>query len=152
MIHVNVWQNPLQYCKVTSLQLKYINFEKKKERNQPDGCSLVCCHFSLVAFNILSLSLIFVSLITMCLSVFLLGISCLVLCTSWTWLTVFLFHVGKVFSCYLFKYFLGSFLSLSLCPSGTPIMRILGWLMLSQRPLSLSSFLFILFSIFCFAA
>ena len=32
----------------------------------------VICHFSLVAFNILSLSLIFVSLITMCLSVFLL--------------------------------------------------------------------------------
>ena len=59
MIHVNVWQNPLQYCKVTSLQLKYINFEKKTERNQPDGWSLVCCHFSLVAFNILSLSLIF---------------------------------------------------------------------------------------------
>ena len=33
----------------------------------------VICHFSLVAFNILSLSLIFVSLITMCLGVFLLG-------------------------------------------------------------------------------
>ena len=28
--HVNVWQNPLQYCKVTSLQLIKIN-EKKKE-------------------------------------------------------------------------------------------------------------------------
>ena len=25
MIHVNVWQNPLQYCKVISLQLKYTN-------------------------------------------------------------------------------------------------------------------------------
>ena len=34
----------------------------------------VIFHFSLVAFNILSLSLIFVSLITMCLSRFLLGI------------------------------------------------------------------------------
>ena len=33
----------------------------------------VICHFSLVAFNILPLSLIFVSLITMCLGVFLLG-------------------------------------------------------------------------------
>ena len=33
----------------------------------------VICHFSLVVFNILSLSLIFVSLITMCLGVFLLG-------------------------------------------------------------------------------
>ena len=33
----------------------------------------VICHFSLVAFNVLSLSLIFVSLITVCLGVFLLG-------------------------------------------------------------------------------
>ena len=30
LIHVNVWQKPLQYCKVTSLQLIKIN-EKKKE-------------------------------------------------------------------------------------------------------------------------
>ena len=34
---------------------------------------LVCCHFSLVAFNILSLFLIFVSFITMCLDILLLG-------------------------------------------------------------------------------
>ena len=26
LIHVNVWQKPLQYCKVISLQLKQINF------------------------------------------------------------------------------------------------------------------------------
>ena len=25
LIHDNVWQKPLQYCKVISLQLKYIN-------------------------------------------------------------------------------------------------------------------------------
>ena len=25
LIHVNVWQKPLQYCKVISLQLKLIN-------------------------------------------------------------------------------------------------------------------------------
>ena len=31
-IHVNVWQKPLQYCKVLSLQLIKIN-EKKKENN-----------------------------------------------------------------------------------------------------------------------
>ena len=31
LIHVNVWQKPLQYCKVISLQLIKIN-EKKKER------------------------------------------------------------------------------------------------------------------------
>ena len=30
LIHVNVWQKPLQYCKVISLQLIKINGEKKK--------------------------------------------------------------------------------------------------------------------------
>ena len=29
LIHVNVWQKPLQYCKVISLQLIKINEEKK---------------------------------------------------------------------------------------------------------------------------
>ena len=32
LIHVSVWQKPLQYCKVISLQLIKIN-EKKKEGN-----------------------------------------------------------------------------------------------------------------------
>ena len=31
LIHINVWQKPLQYCKVTSLQLIKINGKKKKE-------------------------------------------------------------------------------------------------------------------------
>ena len=32
--HINVWQKPLQYCKVISLQLKLINFfNKKKQEN-----------------------------------------------------------------------------------------------------------------------
>ena len=30
LIHVSVWQKPLQYCKVISLQLKYINQLKNK--------------------------------------------------------------------------------------------------------------------------
>ena len=30
LIHINVWQRPLQYCKVISLQLIQINEEKKK--------------------------------------------------------------------------------------------------------------------------
>ena len=34
LIHVNVWQNPLQYCKVISLQLTKINGKKKKERKK----------------------------------------------------------------------------------------------------------------------
>ena len=29
LIHVNVWQNPLQYCRVVSLQLIKINERKK---------------------------------------------------------------------------------------------------------------------------
>ena len=33
--HVNVWQKPLQYCKVISLQLIKIN-EKKNQTNQPN--------------------------------------------------------------------------------------------------------------------
>ena len=31
LIHVSVWQNPLQYCKVISLQLIKINEKKKKK-------------------------------------------------------------------------------------------------------------------------
>ena len=31
LIHVDVWQKPLQYCKVISLQLKQINYFKKKK-------------------------------------------------------------------------------------------------------------------------
>ena len=36
LIHVNVWQNPLQYCKVISLQLIKMKGEKNKlkKRNQ----------------------------------------------------------------------------------------------------------------------
>ena len=45
---------------------------------------VICC-FSLAAFNIFSLYLIFVSLINMCLAVFLLGFMLYgAFCTSWT--------------------------------------------------------------------
>ena len=33
LIHVNVWQKPLQYCKVISLQLIKINEKKKKKED-----------------------------------------------------------------------------------------------------------------------
>ena len=108
----------------------------------------VICRYSFVAFTILSLSLIFVSLITMCLSVFPLGfVPSGTLCFL-DLVDYFLSHVREVFSYYLFKYFLRSFLS----SSGTPIMQMFLCLMLSQRSLRLSSSLFILFSIFCPAA
>ena len=35
LIHVNVWQKSLQYCKVTSLQLIKINGKKLKKKNLP---------------------------------------------------------------------------------------------------------------------
>ena len=38
LIHVNVWQKPLQYCKVISFQLIKINEEKKKENGHPRIC------------------------------------------------------------------------------------------------------------------
>ena len=49
---------------------------------------VICC-FSLAAFNLFSVNLIFVSLINICPSVFLIGfILYETLCTSWTWLTI----------------------------------------------------------------
>ena len=40
LIHVSVWQKPLQYCKVISLQLKQINKLKKKKGIDGTGCIL----------------------------------------------------------------------------------------------------------------
>ena len=38
LIHVNVWQKPLQYCKVISLQLIKINEKKKERKALPSIC------------------------------------------------------------------------------------------------------------------
>ena len=58
-----------------------------------------------VAFSILSLWLVFVSLISMCLGIFLLRfILCGTLCASWTWL--FPFPCWEIFNYNLFKKFL----------------------------------------------
>ena len=37
LIHVNVWQEPLQYCKVVSLQLIKVNEKKKKKERKRKG-------------------------------------------------------------------------------------------------------------------
>ena len=37
LIHVNVWQKPLQYCKVISLQLIKINEKKKSIFQKGEG-------------------------------------------------------------------------------------------------------------------
>ena len=69
-------------------------------------------HFSLVAFNSLSRSLIFVSLITMCLSMSSLSSSFLRLSVLPGLVDYFLSHVREISSYYFFIYFLKSFLSL----------------------------------------
>ena len=76
----------------------------------------VTCCISLAAFNILSLCLIFVSLISMCLGEFFLGFILYGTLYFLDWLTMtdydFLFHVGEIFNYNLFKIFLIPFLFL----------------------------------------
>ena len=71
----------------------------------------VTCCFSLAAFNILSLCLIFVSLISIVLVCFSLGLSCMGLFAP-LGLDYFLFHVGGIFNYNLLKNFLIPFLFL----------------------------------------
>ena len=47
LIHVNVWQKPLQYCKVISLQLIKINGKKKESSPTPQFKSI---NFSVLSF------------------------------------------------------------------------------------------------------
>ena len=104
----------------------------------------IICYFSLV----LSLSLIFVSLITGCLGVFLFGfILPGTLSPSWTWLTISFPMFGKFSTITPSNIFSGPFSCSS--PSGTPIMQMLVHLMLSQRSLSYLHFFFHSFSILC---
>ena len=106
---------------------------------------VICC-FSLAAFNNFSLSLIFANLITMCLGVFLLRFILYgTLCASWTWVAISCPMLGKSLTIISSNIFSGPFSLFS--PSGTPIRRMLLHLMLSQRSLRLSSFLFFLFSL-----
>ena len=105
----------------------------------------VTCCFSLAASNILYLCLVFVSLISMCLGMFLLGFIlygtlCLLdLIISFSMLGKFLTIISsKFFSSPLF-----------FSSSGMPIIQLLVHLVLSQRCWRLSSVLFILFTLFC---
>ena len=98
---------------------------------------VICC-FSLIALNIFSLHLIFVNLINMYLETFLPEF---ILLGTLHFLDLgdsFHSHVREVFSYYLQKYFLRSFLS----SSATPLMQMLVGLILSQTACKLSSFLF----------
>src|SRR5574337_1261447 len=92
---------------------------------------VICC-FSLAAFNICSLCLIFVNLINMCLTVFHLGfILFWILWVSWTWVIIsfpILGNFSTIISSSIFSWSL--FLSSS---SGTPMIPMLGHLTLSLR-------------------
>ena len=97
----------------------------------------VTCCFSLAAFNILSLCLVFVSLISMCLGLFLLGFILYgTLCASWTRLTISLSMLGKFSTIISSKSFSYPFFFSS--SSGTPIIQMFVHLILSQRSLRLS--------------
>ena len=107
------------------------------------GIPLCVICFSLAAFNICSLCLIFVNLINMCLGVFCLGFILFgTLWVSWTWVTISFPVLGK------FSALISSIFSYPLffSSSGTPMSQILGCLTLSQGFLRLSSFLLILCS------
>ena len=107
---------------------------------------VICC-FSLAAFNICSLCLIFVHLINMCLGVFCLGFILFgTLWISWTWVIISFPILGKLSTIISSSIFSWSFFLSS--SSGTPMIQMLGRLTLSQRSLRLSSFLLIHFSFF----
>ena len=109
-------------------------------------CVIFFVCFSLDAFNICSLCLIFVNLINMCLGVFHLGFILFgTLWVSWTLVIISFPILGNFSTIISSSIFLWSFF---LSSSGTPMSRMLRHLTLSQRSLRLSSFLLILFFLF----
>ena len=87
-----------------------VSAEKSAENHVEISLYVICC-FSLVAFHNFYLSLIFVGLINMCLSMFLLEfILYMILCASWT--CTFSSYVRIVFCYNMLKYFLRPFLFL----------------------------------------
>ena len=103
---------------------------------------VICC-FSIAAFNILSLCLVFLSLISMCLTCFSLGLSCTVLSVPLELYWLFPFPCWENFQLYSLQKFSHA-LSFS-SSSGTPIIWMLVHLILFQRSLKWSPVLFIFF-------
>ena len=89
---------------------------------------VICC-FSLAAFNIYSLCLIFVNLINMCLGVFCLGFILFgTLWVSWTWVIISFPILGTFSTLISSNIFSWSFF---LSSSGTPMIQMLALLTLS---------------------
>ena len=99
----------------------------------------VTCCFSIAAFNILSLCLVFVSLISMYLGVFLLGFILYGTLCLLDLIDYFLFDVEEIFNYNLFKNFFIPFLFLLF--SWDPYNLMLLHLIVSQRSLFFSFFL-----------
>ena len=96
----------------------------------------------------LSLCLAFVSWISKCLGMFLLGfILYQTLCASWTWLAIYFSMLGTFSTIFSSKNFSYLFFSSS-SSSRTLIIRMLVHLIWSQGSLRLSSALFVLFTLF----
>ena len=135
---LNIFCHPLLACRVSAewSAVKHMGFPL-----------YVTCCFSLAAFNILSLYLFFVSLISICLGVFLLGFILYgTLCASWIWFTISFLLQGKFSAIISSKSFSYCFFYSS--SSATPIIQMLIHLIWSQGSLRLSSVLFILFTLF----
>ena len=107
----------------------------------------VTCCFSLAALDILSLCLIFVSVISMGLDIFLLEFILYQTPCLLDLIDYFIFLVGEIFNYTLFKNFLIPFLFVFYF--WNLIIWMLVCLILSQRSLRLPSVLFILFTLFC---
>ena len=101
-----------------------VSVEKSADSLMGVPLYVICC-ISLVAYNIFSLSLIFVSLITMCLGVrhLLEFIFPGTLCASWTWLTISFPMFRKFLAIISSNIFLSPFSLPS--PSGTLVMQML---------------------------
>jgi len=110
----------------------------------------VTCCFSLAAFNILSLYLVFVSLISLCLGLFLLGFILYGTVCLLDLIDYFLFHVGEIFKYNLFKNFLILFLFLFIFWSSYNLNVSVFDIVLEVSETILSFFFFfILFTLFC---
>ena len=128
---------PLYYC-------KYIMPLPSPMQFLPKSPLFVTCCFSLAAFNIHSLALIFAILITVCLVVvFLFG----TLCSS-TWMPISFPRLAKC-SASMSSHMLSAPFSLS-SPAGTPRIQMFLCLMWSQRSLKLI-FVYSFFFLFSFS-
>ena len=84
---LNILRHSLLSCR--------ISVEKSADNLMGVPLYVICC-FPLIDFSILSLSLIFVSLITMCCGTFFSGLTMPgTLCASWTGVTVYFIIFGK---------------------------------------------------------